>query len=307
MSSTREGPARRSVTSLNVLSGLACALPFGAGLITVRLGLLGVEHGDYSGISAGAFICAVSAILWTLSFRFSRRKSTQRPGLAACIAGGPLLLIAAIPSAIWLSSHRDSKLPTAYARPSIPGPLWQACAHPLDRQSNLNAEKLSRLIDSGSIGGADLKQALEDRGCIYEFLAADSMAIADYTRALSLDSQDAALFFIRGRTLGNSQRYQEALVDYNSALRLAPGDAETYYRRGHVYEFYFHDHDKALEDYDASIRLEPNNPAAYEDRALVYSNLHRSADAAADKAEARRLRASPLNPIAKKRAAGEWE
>jgi tetratricopeptide (TPR) repeat protein len=277
------------------------------GIVIAWVGLLGTEHGDYSGINFGAFLSAATVVIWVLSVRFSRRLSDQLPRIATFIAAGPVLLVAPFALALFMSSHRDESLPTAYARPRLTGPLWQACRHPLDQQSHLNSDKLTTLIDSGKLNGADLRQALEDRGCIEEFLADDSMAIADYTRAIKLNPNNAALYFLRGRTLVNSNKYEDALTDYNSALRLAPGDAETYYRRAHVYEFFLHDHAKALADYDASIRLDANNPAAYHGRALVHLNLGHGDAAAADEAKAKRLLDAPSNPIASKRAAGEWE
>jgi tetratricopeptide (TPR) repeat protein len=204
---------------------------------------------------------------------------------------------------------------TAYGMASDPGlsqssasrPLWQACAHALDMNSHLNVERVTALIDNGKVTGADLERAYKDRGCIHEFLAEDTLAIAGYSKAVTLNPDDAEAYFIRGRTYGNARRYAQALADYNAALRLAPDDSETYYRRGHLFEDALHEHNKAVADYTASIRLDPGNPAAYEMRAIAYFNLGREADAAADRETGKRLKASPSNPIPIKRAAGEWE
>lgn len=188
-----------------------------------------------------------------------------------------------------------------------PRPLWQACAHALDLNSHLNVETATALIDHGKVAGSDLERAYKDRGCIHESLAEDTLAIADYSKAVTLNPNDAEAYFIRGRTYGNARRYTQALADYDAALRLAPDDSETYYRRGHLFEDALREHDKAVADYTATIRLDPGNPAAYEMRAVAYSNLGRKAEAAADRETGKRLKASPSNSIAIKRAAGEWE
>src|SRR6202012_3765932 len=115
-------------------------------------------------------------------------------------------------------------------------PLWEACRAALDMNAPMNVEGLTAEIESGSLQGAVLAAAYENRGCIYESQADDTLAIADYSKVLALDPQDAAAYFLRGRTYGNGFHYAQAIADYDAALRLAPDDAETYYRRGHAYE-----------------------------------------------------------------------
>jgi tetratricopeptide (TPR) repeat protein len=298
----------RIVSIFNALSALVCAIPFMFGGVLAYWGLIGLEHGDYSAIVLGVAMSAASAAIWAASVYGSRRLKERGRFLAAFVAAVPILIVAPLAFAVFASSHGSAApLPTAYARPKISRPLWEACAYPLDMQSHLNVEKLTSLIDSGKIGGADLAQALEDRGCIRESFADDALAIADYSKALALDPNDAEIYFVRGRTYGNARQYALALADYDSALRLTPNDSETYYRRGHLFEDGQHEHEKAVADYNSSIRLEPDNPAAYEMRAVAYENLGRNEEAAADKETAKRLAAAPSSPVAAKRAAGEWE
>ena len=267
-----------------------------------------MDHGDYSAIALGAAISMVSAVVFAASVWGSRRLMDRRRFAAALAAAAPIVLFVPIALVIFASSHGNTApLPTTYARPKASGGLWQACAYPLDMKSHLNVEKLSSLIANGKLGGPDLAQALEDRGCLYESSADDELAIADYSKALAVAPDAAELCFIRGRTYGNARKYAQALADYDAALHLAPDDAETYYRRGRLYEDARHEHDKAIADYNASIRLDPNNPAAYEMRAVAYANSGRDDEAAADREMAKRLLASSSQSTAVKRAAGEWE
>jgi hypothetical protein len=293
---------------LNALSALACAVPILFGGVLAYWGLIGVQHGDDSGIVAGAAVSLVSATIWTASVWCSRRLLHRMRFVALLAAAVPIVLVTLAGLAVITSLHgRQAPLATAYARPKMSGHLWQACAYPLDMNSHLNVEKLTSLIDSGKVGRSDLAQALKDRGCIRESFAEDALAISDYSKALALDPDDAELYFIRGRTYGNAGQDAQALADYDAALRLAPDDAETYYRRGHLHEDARHEHDRAIADYDASIRLDPNNPAAHEMRAVAYANMGRDKEATADRETARRLSASSSASIAIKRAAGEWE
>ena len=187
-------------------------------------------------------------------------------------------------------------------------PLWEACRAALDINSAMTVEKLTDAIDSGRLRGAALAAAYENRGCIAESQARDADALADYSKVIVLEPNDAEAYFLRGRTYGNGFHYAQAIAGYDAALGLAPDDAETYYRRGHAHEEGRHDHAAAISDYTASLRLDPDNPAVYHMRAIALDNAGRKAEAAADRAAEKKLVAAlPASVRFAKRQAGEWE
>ena len=261
---------------------------------------------SYSIVRFGLGLSAISAASWVACWWISNRFVAQGQFRGLPFAAAPLVVWGLPLLILVVAFKRDPPLPTQYARAKVSRPLWMACAYALDSTSRLNVDRLTVLIDGGKVAGVNLAEALKDRGCIDEALADDTSAIEDYSKVLELEPDDAETYFIRGRTYGNSQKYEQALADYSAALRLKPEDAEAYYRRGHVFEEESR-HREAVEDYDTCLRLDPTNIAAYEMRAISYVNLGNAREATHDKESAARLRATSLSSIWTKRAAGEWE
>jgi tetratricopeptide (TPR) repeat protein len=62
------------------------------------------------------------------------------------------------------------------------------------------------------------------------------LAIADYTKAISLKPEDAyESYEERGKIHRELGRYGAAIADYTKALKLEPDDDEMYYRRGEAF------------------------------------------------------------------------
>ncbi len=60
-------------------------------------------------------------------------------------------------------------------------------------------------------------------------------AIADYTKAIDIDSESAVAYASRGRAYYNEEMYDEALADLNKAIELDPNSYTAYFRRGYAY------------------------------------------------------------------------
>jgi tetratricopeptide (TPR) repeat protein len=113
-------------------------------------------------------------------------------------------------------------------------------------------------------------------------------AIADYTQAIKLESDNADAYRLRGWVYSNKGDYDQAMTDYKQALRLNPDDAWAYNNRGIAYDAKG-DSDKAIADYTQAIKLDPNFPSPYHNRGGQYFNKKDYDRAIADYAQAIRI------------------
>ena len=109
-----------------------------------------------------------------------------------------------------------------------------------------------------------------NRGCIYQTMDRDSLAILDYMRAIRIDDNYADAYYNRGIIYEKTNRYEEALDDYNNAVKQKPSYlADIYNNRGNVY-LALKDSTKALSDYSKVLDLDTTNINAYSNRAGLY-------------------------------------
>jgi tetratricopeptide (TPR) repeat protein len=97
-------------------------------------------------------------------------------------------------------------------------------------------------------------------------------AIADFTEAIRLDSNNARFYFYRGVAYRSKNDNDRAISDFDNAIRLNPNLANAYLNRASVYLNIKKDYDRAISDYDNAIRLNPNYAGAYLDRGVAYWN-----------------------------------
>ncbi|MCB0165314.1 MAG: tetratricopeptide repeat protein [Anaerolineae bacterium] len=128
---------------------------------------------------------------------------------------------------------------------------------------------------------SNLATAYCNRGNSYQALQNYEAALADYRRAIDLNPNYAMPYCNRGTIYHDLQRYDAALVDYNRAIDLNPDDANAYYNRGNTYHKLKH-YEAALIDYNRAIDLDPNLAIAYCNRGTTYDNLQRYNEALAD-------------------------
>mgnify|MGYP000937817932 CR=1 FL=1 len=109
-----------------------------------------------------------------------------------------------------------------------------------------------------------------NRGCIYQTMDKDSLAMLDYVRAIKIDDNYADAYYNRGIIYEKSARYEEALADYNQAVKQQPSYlADIYNNRGNVH-LALKDSSKALSDYGKVLDLDTTNINAYSNRAGLY-------------------------------------
>ena len=83
-------------------------------------------------------------------------------------------------------------------------------------------------------------------------------AIANYTRAINLDSSFSEAYRYRGIARCYAKNYYEAIPDFDIAIKLDPEDAASYNGRGAVYEE-LHILKVAIQDYAKAVELAPHN------------------------------------------------
>ena len=86
-------------------------------------------------------------------------------------------------------------------------------------------------------------------------------AIADYTRALELEPNDAAVFFGRGAARQKKNDLEGALADYTKAIELDPSHALAHASRG-VVKVLLKKSDYET-DFQTAFRLDPSLRAKY--------------------------------------------
>jgi tetratricopeptide (TPR) repeat protein len=141
--------------------------------------------------------------------------------------------------------------------------------------------------------------AFLDRGILFATRGDFEMVIADFTEALTLNTDLSSAYVLRGRALrasvtkvtgvgdnfssvttystggkalSSAQReaFDRAIADYTQALRLDPNNAAAYRERGRTYSDNG-EQDKAIADYNQAIKLNPNDASAYKDRGIAYT------------------------------------
>jgi TonB family protein len=86
--------------------------------------------------------------------------------------------------------------------------------------------------------------------------------IAQYTKAIELNPNNAVAYNNRGYIKEQLKNYQGAIEDYNKTIALDPKNAFAYNNRGYSKHLLGNDKE-AIEDYNMSIELNPNNDWAY--------------------------------------------
>jgi len=100
-------------------------------------------------------------------------------------------------------------------------------------------------------------------------------AIAAFRKAAQLEGHYApnlaSALQQRATIYVNQKKFQEAIADYSEALKIKSDDPNVYERRAYA-EMQLKDYDKALHDYNEAIKHSPEEAKYYQVRALIYQN-----------------------------------
>ena len=139
----------------------------------------------------------------------------------------------------------------------------------------------TRNIQSGRFTGGNLAVAFTNRGLAYKRKGQWDRAIADYSEAIRLKSDDAQVFNNRGNAYYYDGQLDRAIKDYDDAIRLQPDLAEAFSNRGNVYRKKGR-FDRAIKEYDKAIHFNPDNAQVFAERGLAYEKKGESSQALLD-------------------------
>ena len=119
----------------------------------------------------------------------------------------------------------------------------------------------------------NLASALQQRATVYVSQKKFQEAIADYSEALRIKSDDPDVYERRGYAEMQLKDYEKALYDYNQAIRLSPQEAKYYQVRALIYQN-TRDFKAALADTEKTLQLDPNNADAQARKRFLDAKLH---------------------------------
>jgi TonB family protein len=86
-------------------------------------------------------------------------------------------------------------------------------------------------------------------------------AIADYNKAIELNSKDSAIYFSRALAHYNNKSFNLAIADFDKVIELDPKEAMAYFKRGNALEK-VGSFEKSLTDYQKAVELDADNEPA---------------------------------------------
>jgi uncharacterized caspase-like protein len=153
------------------------------------------------------------------------------------------------------------------------------CSKPPTHEVGIAA--CTRVIRSGRLSGRNLSVAYRNRG-VFRYDSGDrDGAIADFSSAIKLQSNEAFYHLYRGVALSENGDIDRALADINKAIQLNPKIGMAYIVRGDVLVAKGK-YDPAIADFDKAIKLAPKSEVAYVSRANVWAIRHDRERAMAD-------------------------
>jgi tetratricopeptide (TPR) repeat protein len=119
----------------------------------------------------------------------------------------------------------------------------------------------------------NLASALQQRATIYVSQKKFQEAIADYSEALKVKSDDPNIFERRAYAEMQLKDFDKALHDYNQAIKLSPEEAKYYQVRALIYQNKG-DFKAAMADTEKTLQLDPNNADAQSRKKFLDAKLH---------------------------------
>jgi len=111
--------------------------------------------------------------------------------------------------------------------------------------------------------------AYSNRGITYTNSGQFDAAIADFTKAIAIDSKYPVSYANRGIVYGNLGEPENAIADFTKAIALDPNYRLVFHNRGVAYGE-IGQYDKAVSDLSRAIRLDPKYTSAYNNLSIIY-------------------------------------
>jgi tetratricopeptide (TPR) repeat protein len=136
---------------------------------------------------------------------------------------------------------------------------------------------------------ADFSYAYFLRGLFHVDMGQFDRAIADYNKAIEIETGLAAFYQSRAEAYAMNGERERAIVDYDKAAELSPKDSARFYLlRGNTYALRGH-FEKAFADFNKVMALAPKYALAYRDRGQIYAKMGKTAKAKVDFTRAKEL------------------
>ena len=138
-------------------------------------------------------------------------------------------------------------------------------AYDLSHQTNQAVDDFTRAVTINSNNIA----AWYNRSCSYLKLNRPDEAISDCSRAITLDPAYAKAYNNRGKAYGVKKQYDLSLADLSRAIALSPEDPLCYYNRATTHG-QMKNYPLAIADFSRAIELDPGYGEAYYYRGYTY-------------------------------------
>ncbi len=118
----------------------------------------------------------------------------------------------------------------------------------------------------------NLASALQQRATVYLSQKKFPEAIADYSEAIKVKTNDPDIFERRAYAEMQMNDYDKALRDYSEAIKLSPEEAKYYQVRAYIHQMKG-DMKAALADANKTLTLDPNNVDAGQRKRFLEAKL----------------------------------
>jgi tetratricopeptide (TPR) repeat protein len=123
------------------------------------------------------------------------------------------------------------------------------------------------------------------RGTCYYKLGQLEKAVADFSRAVEIDSTLEEAWSFRGEVYSSMDRHDKAIADFSTAIRLSPTNTSHWRNRGYEYNT-LRQYNKAIADFSKTIQLDQRDEGAWYFRGNAYSAIGQYDMAIADYSKA---------------------
>jgi len=106
-------------------------------------------------------------------------------------------------------------------------------------------------------------------------------AIEEFSKAITMNSNNLDAIYNRGRVLIDLGEFNKAIIDLNDAIKIDPNFSSAYHNRG-VAKYYLKNYTEAIVDFNSAIRLNPKAGKAYFMLGIVYTDINNRESACAN-------------------------
>lgn len=106
-------------------------------------------------------------------------------------------------------------------------------------------------------------------------------AIEEFSKAISMNSNNLDAIYNRGRVLIDLGDFSKAIIDFDRAVKIDPNFSGAYHNRG-VAKYYLKNYTDAIADFNSAIRLNPKSGKAYFMLGICFLDLSKKESACAN-------------------------